>query len=105
MADRGVSTPGKHSCFIHCSLTFTYLTYALLKHWGQMLQAQVQELQAEREAEWQRLQALEAQREQDQRQMAEMIKFMQQIGQQQGWRSHRRCLFQIHLHNVLILPR
>ena len=46
-----------------------------------MLQAQVQELQAE----WQRLQTLEAQWEQDQRQMAEMIKFMQQIGQQQGW--------------------
>jgi len=42
-----------------------------------MLQAQVQELQAEREVERQRLQALEAQREQDQRQMAEMIKFMQ----------------------------
>jgi len=35
---------------------------------------------AEREAERQRLQALEAQQEQDQRQMAEMIKFMQQIG-------------------------
>ena len=50
-----------------------------------MLQAQVPELQAEREVERQRLQALEAQREQDQRQMAEMIKFMQQIGQQQGW--------------------
>ena len=50
-----------------------------------MLQAQVQELQAEREVERQRLQALEAQREQDQRQMAEMIKFIQQIGQQQGW--------------------
>ena len=45
-----------------------------------MLQAQVQELQAER----QRLQALEAQREQDLRQMDEMIKFMQQIGQHQG---------------------
>ena len=45
-----------------------------------MLQAQMQELQAEREVEWQRLQALEAQQEQDQRQMAEMIKFMQQIG-------------------------
>ena len=45
----------------------------------------MQELQAEREAERQRLQALKAQREQDQRQMAEMIKFMQQIGQQQGW--------------------
>ena len=42
-----------------------------------MLQAQVQELQTEREVERQRLQALEAQREQDQRQMAEMIKFMQ----------------------------
>ena len=62
-ADRGVGTPGKHSYFIRRSLTFTYLTYALLKHWGQMLQAQVQELQAER----QRLQALEAQQEQDQR--------------------------------------
>ena len=75
-ADRGVGTLGKHSCFIRRSLTFTYLTYVLLKHWGQMLQAQVQELQAEREVERQRLHALEAQREQDQWQMAEMIKFM-----------------------------
>ena len=41
----------------------------------------MQELQAEREAERQRLQALEAQREQDQRQMAEMIKFTQQMVQ------------------------
>jgi hypothetical protein len=41
-----------------------------------MLQAQVQELQAEREVERQRLQAFEAQQEQDQWQMAEMIKFM-----------------------------
>jgi hypothetical protein len=40
----------------------------------------MQELQAEREVERQRLHALEAKQEQDQRQMAEMIKFMQQIG-------------------------
>ena len=85
MADRDVHTPGKHSCFIRRSLTITYLTCALLKLWGQMLQAEVQELRAEREAERQRILALEAQRDQDQRQMAEMIKFMQQIGQQQGW--------------------
>jgi hypothetical protein len=45
-----------------------------------MLQAEVQEVRAQqeakREAERQRIQALEAQREHDQRQMAEMIKFM-----------------------------
>jgi hypothetical protein len=48
-----------------------------------MLQAEVQELQtqqeaerAEPEAERQRIQALEAQRDHDQWQMAEMIKFM-----------------------------
>ena len=64
-----------------------------------MLQAQLQAMEAEREQQRQRLAALEAEREierqrlvaleakqeQDQRQMAEMIKFMQQIGQQQGW--------------------
>ena len=37
MTDRGVGTPGKYSYFIHRSLTFTYLTYALLKHRGQIL--------------------------------------------------------------------
>jgi hypothetical protein len=54
-----------------------------------MLHAELQQMraqqEAEREVERQRIQALEAQRDHDQRQMAEMIKFMQQIGQQQGW--------------------
>ena len=74
MADNGGDTPGKYSSFIHRSLTFTFLSSAILKHWGQMLQAELQQLwaqqeaqeaeraaeRAEREAERQRLQAVEA---------------------------------------------
>jgi hypothetical protein len=67
------------------SVSFTFLSSALLKRWGQMLQAEVQQLRAEREAERvkreaerQRTQALEARHE-------GFRKFMQQLGEQQGW--------------------
>jgi hypothetical protein len=60
-----------------------------------MLQAELQQLRAqqeaqlaereaeraEREAGRQRIQALEAQREHDQRQVVDLVKFVQQIGQ------------------------
>ena len=48
---------------IPSSLTFTYLSSAILKHWHQMLQAQLQAMEAEREQQRQRLAALEAERE------------------------------------------
>ena len=91
MADSGGFNPGKYSSFIHRSFTFTFLSSALLKHWGQMLQAELQQLRAqqksllaereaeraERESERQRVQALEAQQD-------GLLKFVQQLGQKQG---------------------
>jgi membrane protein insertase Oxa1/YidC/SpoIIIJ len=78
--------------FITRSLTFTFLTSALLEQWCQMLQAEMQRLQqrqeallaerdaerAEREAEQERMQALEAQTQ-------GLLAFVQQLGEQQGW--------------------
>jgi hypothetical protein len=47
-------------------LIFTYLSFALYKHCGEILQAQVQALEAtiatQKEEEWLRLVAMEAQR-------------------------------------------
>ena len=87
MAVIGGGTPGKYSSFIRRSLTFTFLSSAILKHWGQMLQAELQQLRAqqeaqeaeraEREAERQRLQAVEAQQE-------GLLRFVQKLGEQQG---------------------
>jgi hypothetical protein len=54
-------TPGD-SCFIRRTLIFTYLSFALFKHCGKMLQAQIEQLEALREADRQRVEALEAQR-------------------------------------------
>jgi hypothetical protein len=53
-------TPGD-SCFIRRTLIFIYLSFALFKHCGEMLQAQVQALEAMWEADQQRMKALEAQ--------------------------------------------
>jgi hypothetical protein len=82
--------------FISRSLTFTFLSSALLEHWCQILQAEMQRLQqrqeallaereaeraaerAEREAERERMQALEAQTQ-------GFLAFVQQLGEQQGW--------------------
>jgi hypothetical protein len=55
MTDSGGDTLGKYSSFIRRSLTFTFLSSALLKYWGQMLQAELQQLQTQQEAvlaEW-----------------------------------------------------
>jgi hypothetical protein len=75
-------TPGD-SCFIRRTLIFTYLIFALFKHCGEMLQAQIEQLEALREADWQRMEALEAQRvtmEQRQRQqMAKVLQYMQAL--------------------------
>jgi hypothetical protein len=54
-------TPGD-SCFIHRTLIFTYLIFALFKYYGKMLQVQVKQLEALWEADRQRMEALEAQR-------------------------------------------
>jgi hypothetical protein len=48
------------SCFIHHTLIFTYIIFALFKHCGEMLQAQVEQLEAMRAADWQRMEALKA---------------------------------------------
>jgi hypothetical protein len=50
------------SCFIRHTLIFIYLIFALFKHCGEMLQAQVEQLEALWEADRQRVEALEAQR-------------------------------------------
>jgi cell division protein FtsB len=50
------------SCFIHRTLIFTYLVFALFKHCGEILKAQVEQLEALHEADRQRMEALEAQR-------------------------------------------
>jgi hypothetical protein len=50
------------SCFIRRTLIFTYLIFALFKHCGEILQAQVEQLEALWKADRQRMEALEAQR-------------------------------------------
>jgi hypothetical protein len=54
-------TPGD-SYFIRRTLIFTYLIFALFKHCGEILQTQVEQLEALRETDRQRVEALEAQR-------------------------------------------
>jgi hypothetical protein len=58
-------------------LIFTYLIFALFKYCGELLQRQVQQLEALREADRQRVEALEAQRvameQRQQQQMAEVL--------------------------------
>jgi hypothetical protein len=92
--------------FISRSLTFTFLSFALLEHWCQMLQAEMQHLRqrqeallaqweaeraaelAEREAqmaEWDRMQALEVQTQ-------GLLAFMQQLEEQQGWQIPAQLL-------------
>jgi hypothetical protein len=43
-------------------LIFTYLSFALFKHCGEILQTQIEQLKALREADRQRMEAMEAQR-------------------------------------------
>jgi hypothetical protein len=49
-----------YSYFIRRTLIFTYLSFVLLKHCGEMLQAQIEALEALWEADQQRVEALEA---------------------------------------------
>jgi hypothetical protein len=73
-------------------LIFTYLSFALYKHYGEMLQAQVQALEAtiaaQKEEERLRLEAMEAQRvaelQRQQQQMVEFLWYMQAVGQKTG---------------------
>jgi hypothetical protein len=50
------------SYFIRHILIFTYLSFALFKHCGEILQTQIEQLEALREADRQRMEAMEAQR-------------------------------------------
>lgn len=81
--------------FISRSLTFTFLSSALLEHWCQILQAEMQRLQqrqeallAEREAERAQREAEReaerAEREAQRETMQGLLAFVQQLGQQQG---------------------
>jgi hypothetical protein len=69
-------------------LIFTYLIFVLFKHCGEMLQAQIKQLEALREADRQRVEALGAQRvvmeQRQQQQMAEVLRYMQALGQKTG---------------------
>jgi hypothetical protein len=73
------------SYFIRRTLIFTYLSFALFKHCGEMLQIQIEQLEALREADRQRVEALEAQRvameQRQQQQMTEVLQYMQALGQ------------------------
>jgi hypothetical protein len=66
-------------------LIFTYLSFALYKHYGEMLQAQVQALEATiaaQKEEWLRLEAQHvAELQRQQQQMAEFLQYMQAVGQ------------------------
>jgi hypothetical protein len=76
------------SCFIYRILIFTYLIFELFKHYGEMLQAQVEQLEALQEADRQRMEALEAQRvameQRQQQQMTEVLQYMQALRQKMG---------------------
>jgi hypothetical protein len=69
-------------------LIFTYLSFALFKHCGEILQTQIEQLEALREADRQRMEAMEAQRiameQRQQQQMAEVLQYMQALGQKMG---------------------
>jgi hypothetical protein len=58
-------------------LIFTYLSFALFKHYGEILQTQIEQLEALPEADRQRMEAMEAQRiameQRQQQQMAEVL--------------------------------
>jgi hypothetical protein len=47
-------------CFIRHTLIFTYLSFALFKHYGEILQTQIEQLETLREADRQRMEAMEA---------------------------------------------
>jgi hypothetical protein len=76
------------SCFIRRTLIFIYLSFALFKRCGEMLQAQVQALEAMREVDRQRIEALEglrvAEQQRQQQQMEELLQYMQTLGQRAG---------------------
>jgi hypothetical protein len=80
-------TPG-NSCFIHHTLIFTYLSFALFEHRGEILQTQIKQLEALREADRERMEAMEAQciamEQRQQQQMAEVLQYMQALGQKTG---------------------
>jgi hypothetical protein len=69
-------------------LIFIYLSFALFKHYGEILQTQIEQLEALREADRQRMEAMEAQRiaieQRQQQQMAEVLQYMQALGQKTG---------------------
>jgi hypothetical protein len=52
-------TPGDSYFIRH---TFTYLSFALFKHCGEILQTQIEQLEALQDADLQRMEAMEAQR-------------------------------------------
>jgi hypothetical protein len=52
-------TPGD-SYFIRRTFIFTYLSFAIFKYCGEILEAQIQALEAQREAAQQRIEAMEA---------------------------------------------
>jgi hypothetical protein len=69
-------TPGD-SCFIRRTLIFTYLSFALFKHYGEILQTQIEQLEALQEANRQRMEAMEAQRiAMEQRQQQQMVEVL-----------------------------
>jgi hypothetical protein len=69
-------------------LIFTYLSFALFKHCDEILQTQIEQLEALRDADRQRMEAMEAQRvaieQRRQQQMAEVLQYMQALGQKTG---------------------
>lgn len=66
------------------TLTFTFLSSALLEHWCQMLQAEMQRLQQRQEALLAEREAERAEREAERETMQGLLAFVQQLGQQQG---------------------
>lgn len=66
------------------TLTFTFLSSALLEHWCQILQAEMQRLQQRQEALLAEREAERAEREAERETMQGLLAFVQQLGQQQG---------------------
>lgn len=66
------------------TLTFTFLSSALLEHWCQILQAEMQRLQQRQEALLAEREAERAEREAQRETMQGLLAFVQQLGQQQG---------------------
>jgi hypothetical protein len=66
-------------------LIFTYLSFALFKHCGEIIQTQIEQLEALREADRQRMEAQRIAMEQrQQQQMVEVLQYMQALGQKTG---------------------